>query len=162
MRPIYGIVNTKFRETQVRLLASTDYALRLLMRLATEPGRMQTSEELAQGVGVPRNHIQKIVQDLAEAGVVRTTRGARGGVCGARAATAWERALGAATASERRIEHLEFRRHVLKRFTSSVLWLTLDVRERNRWIEHTFYAVAAAQASVAALSGKTITTITKS
>lgn len=54
--------------------------------------------------------------------------------------------LGAATASERQIEHLEFRRHVLKRFTSSVLWLTLDVRERNRWIEHTFYAVAAAVA----------------
>jgi Rrf2 family transcriptional regulator, nitric oxide-sensitive transcriptional repressor len=64
----------------VRLLASTDYALRLLMRLGTEPGRLQTSEELAQGVGVPRNHIQKIVQDLAEAGVVRTLRGARGGV----------------------------------------------------------------------------------
>lgn len=54
--------------------------------------------------------------------------------------------LGAATASERQIEHLEFRRHVLKRFTSSSLWLTLDVRERNRWIEHTFYAVAAAVA----------------
>jgi hypothetical protein len=54
--------------------------------------------------------------------------------------------LGAATASERQIEHLEFRRHVLKRFTSSVLWLTLDVRERNRWIEHTFYALAAAAA----------------
>ena len=31
-------------------------------------------------VGVPRNHLHKIVQDLAEAGVVRTLRGARGGV----------------------------------------------------------------------------------
>jgi Rrf2 family nitric oxide-sensitive transcriptional repressor len=64
----------------VRLLASTDFALRLLMRLATEPGRHKTSEVLAQEIGVPRNHIQKIVQGLADAGLVRTLRGARGGV----------------------------------------------------------------------------------
>src|SRR4051812_5636064 len=50
------------------------------MRLAAEPGRRRTSEELAQAIGVPRNHIHKIVQDLAEAGMVRTLRGARGGV----------------------------------------------------------------------------------
>jgi len=70
----------------VRLLASTDYALRLLMRLALEADRLKTSEDLAREIGVPRNHIQKIVQDLAEAGVVRTTRGARGGVALARGA----------------------------------------------------------------------------
>jgi Rrf2 family nitric oxide-sensitive transcriptional repressor len=64
----------------VRLLASTDFALRLLMRLATEPGRHKTSEALAREIGVPRNHIQKIVQNLAEAELVRTLRGARGGV----------------------------------------------------------------------------------
>ena len=34
----------------MRLLASTDYALRLLMRLATEPGRLRTSEELAREI----------------------------------------------------------------------------------------------------------------
>lgn len=72
----------------MRLLASTDYALRLLMRLALEPARLKTSEDLAREIGVPRNHIQKIVQDLVEAGVVRTTRGARGGVALARAAEA--------------------------------------------------------------------------
>ena len=70
----------------MRLLASTDYALRLLMRLAVEPERMKTSEDLAREIGVPRNHIQKIVQDLAEAGMVRTARGARGGVALARPA----------------------------------------------------------------------------
>ena len=69
----------------VRLLASTDFALRVLMRLAAEPGRHRSTEALAQEVGVPRNHLHKIVQDLAEAGVVRTLRGARGGVLLARA-----------------------------------------------------------------------------
>jgi Rrf2 family nitric oxide-sensitive transcriptional repressor len=68
----------------VRLLASTDFALRVLMRLAADPARHRSTEALAQEVGVPRNHLHKIVQDLAEAGMVRTLRGARGGVMLAR------------------------------------------------------------------------------
>jgi Rrf2 family transcriptional regulator, nitric oxide-sensitive transcriptional repressor len=64
----------------MRLLASTDFALRALMRLAAEPGRHMNTEELAREIGVPRNHLQKLVQALAEAGLVRTLRGARGGV----------------------------------------------------------------------------------
>jgi Rrf2 family nitric oxide-sensitive transcriptional repressor len=70
----------------VRLLASTDIALRLLMRLGAEPNRLRTAEELSQAVGAPRNHLHKIIQDLAEAGLVRTWRGARGGVSLARSA----------------------------------------------------------------------------
>ena len=64
----------------MRLLASTDVALRLMMRLAAEPGRVRTAEELSAEVGAPRNHLHKIIQDLAGAGLVRTLRGARGGV----------------------------------------------------------------------------------
>jgi Rrf2 family nitric oxide-sensitive transcriptional repressor len=75
-----GIVNTNIERTTVRLLASTDFALRLLMRLASEPDRHKTSAALARETGVPRNHIQKIVQALADAELVHTLRGARGGV----------------------------------------------------------------------------------
>ncbi|MBW6396620.1 Rrf2 family transcriptional regulator [Roseomonas sp. HJA6] len=50
------------------------------MRLGTDPDRRRSTEDLAQSVGVPRNHVQKIVQDLAEAGLVHTQRGAGGGV----------------------------------------------------------------------------------
>ena len=64
----------------MRLLASTDFALRILMRLAADPDRHRSTEVLAGEVGVPRNHLHKIVQDLAQAGIVRTLRGARGGV----------------------------------------------------------------------------------
>src|SRR5690349_23086375 len=70
----------------MRLLASTDFALRALMRLAAEPDRHMNTEELAREIGVPRNHLQKLVQALAEAGLVRTLRGARGGVLLARPA----------------------------------------------------------------------------
>ncbi len=54
--------------------------------------------------------------------------------------------VGRAGASERQIEHLEFRRHVLKRFTASALWLALEVREGAMWVVHVLYAIAAALA----------------
>lgn len=49
-------------------------------------------------------------------------------------------------ATSRDVEHIEFRRHVLKRFTSSVLWLRHEVREGATWILHALYALAAAVA----------------
>lgn len=72
----------------MRLLAATDFSLRILMRLAEDPSRHRSSETLAQAIGVPRNHVHKIVHDLAEAGFVRTIRGAQGGVLLARPAAA--------------------------------------------------------------------------
>ena len=64
----------------MRLLASTDFALRVLMRLAAEPEALRSTEVLAREVGVPRNHIHKILQELAGLGLARTVRGVRGGV----------------------------------------------------------------------------------
>ena len=54
--------------------------------------------------------------------------------------------VGAENASARDVEHIEFRRHVLKRFTSSVPWLEHEVRDAGQWILHALYAVAAAVA----------------
>lgn len=54
--------------------------------------------------------------------------------------------VGADDASPRDVEHFEFRRHVLKRFTSSVLWLKNEVREGATWVLHLLYAAAAALA----------------
>jgi Rrf2 family nitric oxide-sensitive transcriptional repressor len=66
----------------MRLLASTDYALRVLMLL----GRQDTGQNLnvekiaSQLGGLSRNHLHKIVQELAELGILRAVRGAGGGV----------------------------------------------------------------------------------
>ncbi len=46
----------------------------------------------------------------------------------------------------RELEALEFRRHVLKRFTSSVLWLKPEVRPASEWVLHLLYALAASVA----------------
>ncbi len=73
--------------TTLRLLASTDYALRLLMLLGRQqPGRTLKVEAMADLLGgLSRNHLHKIVQELAALGLLRTVRGASGGVCLAKA-----------------------------------------------------------------------------
>lgn len=66
----------------MRLLAATDYALRVLMLLGQVPrGAHLSVETLAERLGgLSRHHLHKIVQDLNAAGVTRTVRGAGGGV----------------------------------------------------------------------------------
>lgn len=60
--------------------------------------------------------------------------------------------VGSAAATKRQVEHLEFRRHVLKRFTSSVLWLSLEVREGvAKWVTYSVYALAASVAMAFAI-----------
>lgn len=70
----------------MRLLSATDFALRTLILLARHPERPLTSEEMAQELRLSRNHLQKVVQTLADGGFVKTIRGARGGVLLAKAA----------------------------------------------------------------------------
>ena len=66
----------------MRLLASTDFALRVLMLLARAPaGTRMSVEMLARELGnLSRNHLHKIIQELTAYGVTVTTRGAGGGV----------------------------------------------------------------------------------
>jgi Rrf2 family nitric oxide-sensitive transcriptional repressor len=70
----------------MRLLTSTDLALRVLMRLSGEPDKHVSTDVLARELAVSRHHLHKIVQYLTEVGLVRTLRGARGGVMLARPA----------------------------------------------------------------------------
>jgi len=70
----------------MRLLTSTDVALRVLMRLSAEPDEHISTDVLARELAVSRNHLHKIVQYLTHVGLVRTIRGARGGVMLARPA----------------------------------------------------------------------------
>ena len=66
----------------MRLLASTDLALRVLMLLARRPDGDRMSVDALAGAlgGLSRNHLHKIVQDLTALGITRTVRGTGGGV----------------------------------------------------------------------------------
>jgi len=64
----------------MRLAEYTDYTLRVLMYCAVHPQRRVTIAELAEHHGVSKNHLMKIVNDLARQGVLETTRGRGGGL----------------------------------------------------------------------------------
>ena len=68
----------------MRLSAFTDYGLRMLMRLAGEPDRAFSTGELAEEFGLSRHHLTKIMQRLAQGGIVATRRGGGGGAMLAR------------------------------------------------------------------------------
>ncbi len=63
----------------MRLTSFTDFGLRTLMRLAGEPERRFTTEQIATEFAISRNHLTKVVRDLAAAGYISTQRGAGGG-----------------------------------------------------------------------------------
>ncbi len=63
----------------MRLTSFTDFALRALMRLAGEPTRSFATNEIAAEFGISRNHLAKVVRDLADGGFITTQRGVGGG-----------------------------------------------------------------------------------
>lgn len=63
----------------MRLTSFTDYGIRMLMRMASEPARAFSTAELATEFQLSRNHLAKIMQKLSGAGIVETRRGGGGG-----------------------------------------------------------------------------------
>ena len=64
----------------MRLSEYTDYTLRVLMYCAAHRDRLVTIGELAEQHGLSRNHLMKVVNDLAHRGLLETTRGRGGGL----------------------------------------------------------------------------------
>lgn len=64
----------------MRLTTYTDYALRTLLHVGANPGRLVTVEEIATLHAISRNHMTKVVHQLGVFGVVETVRGRSGGL----------------------------------------------------------------------------------
>ncbi|MGW7258880.1 RrF2 family transcriptional regulator [Streptomyces sp. NPDC054834] len=64
----------------MRLLRSTDLALRMLMRLAVAGGATPTTREVAGDMDVPYTHAAKVVAELQHMGLVHARRGRGGGL----------------------------------------------------------------------------------
>ena len=71
----------------MRLTDYTDYTLRVLMFCALNPGRAVTIAELADRHALSKNHLMKVVNNLARQGLLLTTRGRGGGLRLGKAAT---------------------------------------------------------------------------
>ena len=68
----------------MRLTNFSDYSLRVLMYAATRSDRLITIEETAEGYGISRAHLMKVVNQLTRAGFLKATRGRTGGLALAR------------------------------------------------------------------------------
>jgi Rrf2 family nitric oxide-sensitive transcriptional repressor len=64
----------------MHLTIFSDYTLRVLMYLALEPGRLATISNIAQAYDISENHLMKVVNQLARAGVIESLRGRGGGI----------------------------------------------------------------------------------
>ncbi|MGA5570555.1 RrF2 family transcriptional regulator [Streptomyces pseudogriseolus] len=64
----------------MRLLRSTDLALRVLMRLAVAGDTTPTTREVAEAMDVPYTHAAKVVADLQHRGLLTARRGRGGGL----------------------------------------------------------------------------------
>ena len=63
----------------MRLNQASDFALRILMRLA-DNGSPMTVEALTNDLHLVKSHVMKIVAKLARVGIVNSTRGRSGGI----------------------------------------------------------------------------------
>lgn len=66
----------------MRLTVRTDYALRVLIYLSLDRGGggIGTIDEIADAYRISRSHLKKVVNELAQHGVLETARGRAGGV----------------------------------------------------------------------------------
>ncbi|MEU8951110.1 Rrf2 family transcriptional regulator [Streptomyces sp. NPDC048489] len=64
----------------MRLLRSTDLALRVLMRLAVAEGSTPTTRDVATDMDVPYTHAAKVVAELQHLGLLDARRGRGGGL----------------------------------------------------------------------------------
>ena len=58
----------------------TDFSLRVLIYLATQPARMSTIQEISDRYGLSKDHLRKIVHHLAQQGWIDSRRGRGGGL----------------------------------------------------------------------------------
>jgi len=71
----------------MQITRQADYAVRAVLYLSQcQPGTPVATAEIAQAQKIPATFLTKIIAQLAAAGILRTTRGAHGGVTLARSA----------------------------------------------------------------------------
>jgi Rrf2 family transcriptional regulator, nitric oxide-sensitive transcriptional repressor len=59
---------------------TVEYALRAVVHLADQAPASRTTDQVAAATRVPRAYLSKVLQSLAQAGIIHSQRGVRGGV----------------------------------------------------------------------------------
>lgn len=64
----------------MQLTTFTDYALRTMLLLASDPERKYSVKEVSEHYGISRNHLVKVVHRLAQLGYIISSKGKGGGI----------------------------------------------------------------------------------
>ena len=64
----------------MRLTLHTDFALRVLIQVGLNDGKLTTIKDIAQTFDISRAHLMKVVNDLSQKGYLDTVRGRNGGI----------------------------------------------------------------------------------
>jgi Rrf2 family transcriptional regulator, nitric oxide-sensitive transcriptional repressor len=67
-------------EAIMRLTLHTDFALRVLIQVGLNGGKLTTIEDIAQTFGISKTHLMKVVNHLSRRGYLDTVRGRNGGI----------------------------------------------------------------------------------
>jgi Rrf2 family protein len=68
-------------EIDMQITHQADYAIRAMLYLATaDPEERIATSQIAEAYAIPASFLTKIVSQLSIAGLIRTSRGARGGI----------------------------------------------------------------------------------
>src|SRR5215469_17393889 len=64
----------------MRLTLFTDFALRVLIQVGLNDGKLTTIKDIARSFGISKPHLMKIVNHLSQKGYLDTVRGPNGGI----------------------------------------------------------------------------------
>jgi Rrf2 family transcriptional regulator, nitric oxide-sensitive transcriptional repressor len=64
----------------MHLTLHTDFALRVLIHVGINDGRLSTIKDISDSFGISKNHLMKVVNDLGRRGYLETLRGRSGGI----------------------------------------------------------------------------------
>ena len=64
----------------MRLTLYTDFALRTLIQVALNDGKLTKINDIARSFGISKQHLTKVVSDLGQKGYLDTVRGRGGGI----------------------------------------------------------------------------------
>jgi Rrf2 family nitric oxide-sensitive transcriptional repressor len=67
-------------ESIMRLTLHTDFALRVLIHVGVNDGKLTTINDIAQSFGISKPHLMKVVNCLSQRGYLDTVRGRNGGI----------------------------------------------------------------------------------
>jgi Rrf2 family transcriptional regulator, nitric oxide-sensitive transcriptional repressor len=64
----------------MRLTFHTDFALRVLIQVGLNDGKLTRIKDIAQIFDISKAHLKKVVNDLSQKGYLDTVRGRNGGI----------------------------------------------------------------------------------